>query len=161
MNDAPIAGPLIANTRERARHPWPDGCHVQGGTAGVVFAAGGTYRTAFVEAFPAGTFLRGEGATVADAEDACWAKYQALAGCPHDQGFDRRDYVNGCGFCRRCGTWFSQEVTGFDPLPEYYAPSKRPSLMERAFLGDMEAAAEIITTVARADQLPERGEADG
>ena len=147
---------LIANTREPARHPWPDDCMVQGGSQGVVFrGSAGPYRTAFVEAFPAGTFLRGEGTTVAEAEDACWAKYQRLTSCLHDQGFERRQYVNGCGFCKACGTWFSQKVTGFDPLPEYYETPERPSLMERAFSGDMAAAAQIFSTVARADELPE------
>jgi hypothetical protein len=149
-----VAERLIEHTQEPMRHPWPADCMVQGGAAGVVFREGGTYRTAFVEAFP-GTFLRGEGKTIAEAEDACWAKYEVLAACPHNQGFDRRDYVNGAGFCRRCGTWFGSRVTGFDPLPEYYEKSSQPSLMERAFLGDMNAAAEIIGTVACASQLPE------
>jgi hypothetical protein len=145
---------LIANTTEPARHPWPEDCFVQGGGRGVVFAEGKTYRTAFVEAFPAGTFLRGEGATIAEAEDACWAQYERLSGCPHDQGFDRRDYVNGSGFCRRCGTWFGAAATGFDPLPEYCERSRKPSMLERAFLGDMDAAAEIISTVASVGDLP-------
>ena len=155
---------LIANTREPMRHPWPEDCMVQGGAHGVVFGPGcpdgKPYQTAFVEAFPAGTFLRGEGATIAEAEDACWAKYEVLASCPHDQGFDRRDYVNGSGFCRRCGTWFGTDVTGLAPLPEYYQPSERQSLMERAILGDEDAAAEIINTVARARELPRKEDAD-
>jgi hypothetical protein len=148
---------LIANTTEAMRHPWPEDCLVQGGSSGVVFREGAPYRTAFVEAFP-GTFLRGEGKTITEAEDACWAKYEILAACPHDQGFSRRDYVNGSGFCNRCGTWFGHAVTGFDPLPEYYKPNRRPSLMERAFSGDMRAADEILTTVARAHELPAAGE---
>jgi hypothetical protein len=149
-----MAERLIEHTTEPMRHPWPADCEVQGGARGVVFTDSAPYRTAFVEAFP-GTFIRGEGKTIAEAEDACWAKYERLAACLHDQGFARRDYVNGCGFCRRCGTWFGSDVTGFDPLPEYYERSKRPSVMERAFRGDMGAAAEIIGTVARADELPE------
>lgn len=147
---------LIENTAEVMRHPWPTDCKVQGGARGVVFMDGDLYRTAFVEAFP-GTFIRGEGKTIAEAEDACWAGYERLAACPHDRGFDRRDYVNGSGFCRACGTWFASDVTGFDPLPKYYERSRRPTLMERAFLGDTSAAGEIIGTVARASELPEAG----
>jgi hypothetical protein len=145
---------LIENTTEPMRYPWPEDCKVQGGGRGVVFTNSTSYRTAFVEAFP-GTFIRGEGKTIAEAEDACWVKYERLAACPHDQGFDRRDYVNGSGFCRRCGTWFASDTTGFDPLPEYYERKRRPSLIERAVLGDMVAASEIIATVVRATELPE------
>lgn len=151
---------VIANTSEPMRHPWPEDCYVQGGAHGVVFGPDGkAYRTAFVEAFP-GTFLRGEGPTIAEAEDACWAKNEILAACPHDQGFDRRHYVNGSGFCRRCGTWFSKDVTGFEELPECYEPSRRKSLMERAFSGDLDAAGEILSVVGRVDELPRNGNAD-
>jgi hypothetical protein len=159
-DDVPEAR-MIENTGEPARHPWPEDCKVQGGGNGVVFGREGAYRTAFVEAFPAGTFLRGEGPTVADAEDDCWAKYQVLAGCPHDRGFERRDYVNGSGFCLGCGTWFSHAVTGFEPLPEYYKPSRRQGLLDRAFSGDEKAVTEILSTVGRLGELPEKGESDG
>ena len=139
-----MTGRLIANTSAPMRHPWPEGLHVQGGGAGTVLREdGGPYRTAFVEAFPPGTFLRGEGATVADAEDVCWARYQQLGACPHDQGFDRRHYVNGAGFCRRCGMWFSSSATGFDPLPEYYE-NRSPSLLGQALEGDPAALGEVI-----------------
>lgn len=151
---------VIANTRQAARHPWPPDCYVQGGDRGVVFTGGQPYQTAFVEAFPPGTFLRGEGPTVTAAEDACWKQYQVMAGCPHDQGFERREYVNGCGHCRRCGTWFDSTVTGFAPLPEYYAARGRPSLMERAIAGDKDAAAEVIGLIARAGELPGKDAGD-
>lgn len=158
-DDAPAVR-MIENTDEPMRHPWPDGCGVQGGSSGVVFHQGGSYRTAFVEVFPAGTFLRGEGVTIADAEDACWAKYQVLAKCPHDQGFERRDYVNGSGFCLRCGIWFGRSVTGFAPLPEYYKPSKRRTLLDLAF-SDPDVALDVIEVVARADELPTKEEPGG
>lgn len=98
-------------TTEHTRHPWPEGMFIQGGKSGVVFNNdGSSYRTAFVEAFP-DTFLRGEGATIAEAEDACWAKYQHLISCPaHPQHgpFEARNYTNGAGFCTQCGAWFSK-----------------------------------------------------
>lgn len=121
------------------QHPWPDDTFVQGGARGVVFVAGGpNYETAFVEAFPANTFLRGEGATIGEAETAAWGKYQRILACPtmvgpytnpvtgeegvmvgplhgdRDNDWDRRGYTNGSAFCPHCGTWFPRVV---DPLP--------------------------------------------
>lgn len=155
-----MAARMIANTQEPARHPWPEGCHVQGGARGLVFRDGEPYRTAFVEAFPAGTFLRGEGKTITEAEDACWAQYEHLSACPHDEGFDRRDYVNGSGFCRRCGTWFGRRVTGFDPLPEHYQPSRRLTLLDRVFSGDGTAITKVLDSLARVDELPDGSDDD-
>lgn len=103
---------LITNTDVVARHPWPEDVHLQGGKRGLVLVrGGGSYRTAFVEASPAETFLRGEGATVEEAEDAAWAKYQKVLECdgtgqPHGP-FEPRQYDNGSGFCTRCGAWFT------------------------------------------------------
>lgn len=100
----------ILRTGEQARHPWPEGILIQGGKAGLAIRDGKSYTTAFVEAFPAHTFLRGEGKTVAEAEDACWAQHQRMAACPAypDHGpFEPRQYTNGAGFCTRCGGWFS------------------------------------------------------
>lgn len=104
---------LIDHTDVQARHPWPEGVYVQGGKRGLVVmrSGGGSYRTAFVEAFVTGTFIRGEGPTVEEAEDAAWAKYQKVLDCdgtgqPHGP-FEPRHYDNGAGFCTRCGAWFS------------------------------------------------------
>lgn len=100
----------ILRTGEQAQHPWPEGMFIQGGKSGVVFTPDGDYRTAFVEAFPDRVFLRGEGATIADAEDACWARYQTLVNCPaHPEHgpFEAREYTNGVGYCTQCGIRFS------------------------------------------------------
>ena len=136
---------MIANTDQPMRHPWPADCYVQGGGHGIVFKrGGGSYRTAFVEAFP-DTFLRGEGPTLADAEDACWIKYQTMQACPAapDHGpFEARGYTNGAGFCTRCGGWFARVLP---PQPEQ--GDVRPnSLLHRAFTGDVDAAVEAIGT---------------
>ncbi|WP_159599743.1 hypothetical protein [Agromyces humi] len=100
---------LIANTTVESRHPWPAGMFIQGGGHGIVLSRSGgdSYRTAFVEAFPEGTFIRGEGATVEDAEDAAWAKFQRYAGCPGHE-WETRGYRNGAGFCKHCGKFGSQ-----------------------------------------------------
>lgn len=88
--------------------------YVQGGGHGLVLVrGGGNYYTAFVEAFPEGTFLRGQGATITDAETACWAKYQRMLQCPAapEHGpFNPHTYDNGSGYCIRCGIWFGHEV---------------------------------------------------
>ena len=117
------------------QHPWPLDCFVQCGDSGVVFkrrrvvesfddplgtiaeiAEGdpaNVYITAFFEAFPRSpdTFVRGEGKTIREAENAAWGKYQAVAGCEHP-AFEKRGYKNGCGFCVNCGMF---KVGVFDP----------------------------------------------
>ena len=101
----------IRNTQFLTQHDWPEDVYIQGGGCGVVFCGNGpSYLTAFVEAFPEGTFLRGEGATVPAAEDDCWLKYLAMKTCSGPNGehgpYEARAYTNGSGFCVHCGTWF-------------------------------------------------------
>jgi hypothetical protein len=99
---------------------------VQWGAKGVVISAKGNYATAFFEAFPndPATFIRGEGATVAEAEEkalARWRRHKACAG--HE--FERRGYRNGAGVCKHCGLFNSD---AFEPeerctvcgCPTYY-----------------------------------------
>lgn len=148
---------LIENTRHLARHPWPMSVFLQGGDRGVVFSKDREpYGTAFVECFPAGTFLRGEGETIEEAEDKCWTQYQRYLNCDGklEQGqwhgpYERRQYRNGAGFCTRCGIWMSRVLP---PLPE--DPERMPSLLEKAFAGDREALTTIVTTHADAENLP-------
>jgi hypothetical protein len=116
---------LIKNTTVEARHPWPTDVHVQGGSRGLVIPRGSdaAYTTAFVEAAPPGTFLRGEGPTIEKAEDACWAKYQMVLHCAGggEHGpFEARQHENGSGFCAKCGAWFSRVL---EPSPAYRAES--------------------------------------
>lgn len=158
----PAAAPaerLILHTTEPMRCDWPADMYVQGGRSGVVFGPDGAYRTAFVEAFPPGTFLRGEGHTVAEAEQSAWRQYQRLAMCPAhpDHGpFEARGYTNGAGFCTQCGGWFSKV------LPEQPKdPNRKPSLLERALLGDDNALVEVFTTAASAAELPDEHADDG
>lgn len=150
---------MIRNTSEPMRCDWPAGTFVQGGSRGVVFGgADGPYRTAFVEAFPDSTFLRGEGSTIEEAERACWARYQALRSCPTYPAhgpWDRRSYRNGSAYCGGCGGWFPNRVTGLAELPDEGA---KPSMLERVFRGDDDALAEVVDAVTNVDQLPERAE---
>lgn len=127
---------LIRNTDQPIRYPWPDDFFLQGGSCGLVLAGAESYTTAFVEGSPKGpptpsqpgTFLRGKGETIADAEDALWAKYQTMANCPGHGPYERRNYRNGAGYCVNCGTWFSKV---FDPLP--VDPAGEPSELEALF----------------------------
>lgn len=84
---------------------------VQGGTAGIVFRKDGTtYRTAFVECSVPGTFIRGEGSTLAEADAAAWSKLQAYLDCAYHD-WEPRGYRNGGGFCKHCGQFGSGVFT--------------------------------------------------
>jgi hypothetical protein len=128
---------LIQNTDHEMQYAWPVWMLVQGGKSGLVITPEGepNYTTAFVEAFPKGTFLRGEGETLAQAEKVCWLKVLEMASCPaapQHGPFERRHFRNGCGFCTKCGTWFNAEVTGFDELPD--DPERLPSQLEKLLM---------------------------
>ena len=82
---------------------WPEDCMVQWGGRGVVLSTrtGGTYGTAFFEAFPRdGGFIRGEGSTIAEAEEKALDQYRRSASCEHH--WARGNYTNGGAICRRC-----------------------------------------------------------
>lgn len=104
-------------SRETATMPWPEDIFVQGGSSGLVVGKDRSYRTAFVEAFPPGGFIRGEGPTLADAEEAAYKAYIRQMECETTRGheFDRGGYTNGGGICRHCGGFRSKV---FDALPE-------------------------------------------
>lgn len=149
----------IENTTTEAQHDWPSNVFIQGRERGVVYGGpGGSYQTAFFEAFPGGTFLRGEGATLAEAEEGCWEQYQRFLNCDgkRERGewhgpYERRQYRNGAGFCTRCGTWMTKVLM---PLPEEDKPSRR-SILDRAFADrDPEAIGEVLNTLANAASLP-------
>ncbi len=158
-NECPGVRP-IGHTEEPQRMPWPKAAFVQGGARGMVMARdGGAYRTAFVEVFLEETFLRGEGETIAAAEEACWKQHQAIAACPtyplHGP-WERRHFRNGAGYCGSCGGWFPGRVTGLPELPEESAAE--PSLLEKALTGQRLAAEEVLLTYLRSDDLPTREE---
>lgn len=94
--------------RYEVRQPWPEGTRLSGGASGIVLRRGGgqPYRTAFFESYPAGTFIRGEGATISEAEDAAWSQYERHLSCPGHE-YETRGYNNGAGFCRHCGRFAS------------------------------------------------------
>lgn len=96
-----------------AQHPWPEGTFLQGGDKGVVLSnkPEGNYTTAFVETHSEVTgFIRGEGKTVAEAEDDCWAKAQQTVQCP-GHVYEARGYKNGGGVCIHCKRFKSGAFT--------------------------------------------------
>lgn len=116
------------------QYEWDEDCFVQCGGNGIVLKGGLektltstsladasknieehlSYRTAFFEAFPnnPSTFIRGEGATIEEAETKAWNFFQKISKCDHPD-FDRRKYTNGAGFCTECGMFKSK---AFEPL---------------------------------------------
>jgi hypothetical protein len=114
-----------------SKYDW--NCFCQGGTSGIVLPKGSfdkifsdeplkglaegmsseeSYTTAFFEAFPKNPscFLRGEGATIEEAEESCWKKYQKVLNCNHEM--ERRDRTDGYAYCKHC----SYSSTVFEPL---------------------------------------------
>lgn len=150
---------LISHTEEPTRHPWPEDVFIQGGGNGVVFGGDApSYRTAFVEAFPKDppTFLRGEGETIANAEDDCWLKYRQYVTCPHGE-YERREYRNGSGYCVKCGLWMNKV---FEPLPEEPRPASERSMIERLFIDeDPKALITVLDAMTHAEELPTKAEA--
>lgn len=104
---------------------WPTGILLQCGSRGLV-VGNPSYTTAFFEAFPKlppdaqfefegqaievidrNIFLRGEGPTIADAEAACFARWQRVCACELHE-LERRDRTDGYAFCKKCrvsGMW--------------------------------------------------------
>lgn len=83
---------------------WPEACTVQWGH-GIVPA------NPFFEAFLPGTFFRGDGETIEAAERSAFAQWQLDINCVHRWGRARSPtniYLNGAGWCRRCGAFRSK-----------------------------------------------------
>lgn len=111
--------------------PWPEDTLVQWGH-GIAPAV------PFFEAFPPGTFIRGEGADIAEAEAKAFAQYEREGHCDHLWGRQRpggRFYANGAGWCRKCRAFRSRM---FNPITKLGAHRKPLSTMELDHLESME-----------------------
>jgi hypothetical protein len=110
-----------------AKHPWPSETVVSAGN-GIVFIRNvkpgerTSYTSLFMEVYPPNAgFIRGEGKTAEECENAAWAKYQLALNCSDPSGTHRwesRGYKNGAGFCAHCST-FSTEVFSGDDLNQH------------------------------------------
>lgn len=107
-------------TGYQCQKEWPEGCFVQSGESGIVLPRSGKapYSTAFFEAFPKSPscFIRGEGASVAEAEAKAYRTLHKYLKCNHqytrlsDDGYAQ---CNVCGMkanalpnlttCHQCG----------------------------------------------------------
>src|SRR5699024_1040744 len=102
----------VDNGRYTPIHPWPEGCHISGGSRGLVLSRtpGKSYNTAFFEFADEGTFIRGESETIQGAEEVAWNRYQAQLECPGHE-YEQRGYRNGAGICKHCNRF---EIEVFD-----------------------------------------------
>lgn len=91
---------------------------IQCGEKGIVISRkGDNYLTAFFEAFPDihgyGTFIRGEGKNLKEAEESAWQKYQKRLNCPKHE-FSRevngKHRSDGYGICIHCGLTSSEAL---------------------------------------------------
>lgn len=97
-----------------SQYDYPPG-YLQGGNHGIVFVKNGeNYSTAFVEFFPdSGGFIRGEGATIQEAEKDLLEKITSQSGCTEHE-YTPKHYTNGVGFCKHCGQMKSHAFTAED-----------------------------------------------
>lgn len=123
--------------------PWPEDTQVQWGH-GIVPAV------PFFEAFLPGTFIRGEGKDIAEAEAKAFAQYEHEGYCDHLWGRQRPGgelYTNGAGWCRKCRAFRSKM---FLPIIQLGYHRKPLSVTEQHHLESMETDHELN---ARMDRL--------
>ncbi|HLS01487.1 MAG TPA: hypothetical protein VK054_05825, partial [Beutenbergiaceae bacterium] len=99
----------VNHGRYQVRRPWPEGAHLSGGSSGLVLSrlpGVESYTTAFFEYSGEETFIRGEGDTIREAEDAAWQQRQAQVTCPQHE-YETRGYRSGAGFCQHCNRFES------------------------------------------------------
>lgn len=152
-------GQELTRGGHRLRHDWPANCRLHAWGGGLVIAADGSaYGTAFFEAFPRDpdTLLRGQGATIDDAEDDAWAKWQQRCRCPGHE-FEPRGYRNGAGICRHCDLFAADVFTAQD-LGMVCSVCAIPANYE--FVGDdswcREHAPDLVELIALGRALRER-----
>lgn len=100
---------------------WPDDCTVQWGH-GLIPAV------PFFEAFIPGTFIRGEGKDIEEAERKAFAQFEREALCDHLWGRQRPRralYTNGAGWCRKCGAFRSSMFQPIFIIGCYRRPIER------------------------------------
>lgn len=130
---------------------WPADCMVQWGN-GIIPA------NPFFEAFPRGTFIRGDGQTIEEAERQAFAQFESEAGCEHFWGRShprRGTYTNGGGFCHKCGRFEGNRFREIVVLGHHRKPLRR---WERDHLIDCEENADGMNEHMDA-KYPERVEA--
>lgn len=116
---------------------WPEDCMVQWGH-GLIPAV------PFFEAFPKGSFIRGEGEDIAAAERHAFEQYQRDIACDHVWGRQRPNgpvYLNGAAFCRKCGGFRGRMFPEIRPLGWWRKPLTRMEKWHLDSLTDEELTA--------------------
>jgi hypothetical protein len=114
-----------------AKYDWKK-TYIQGGDSGVVFCRGKSYETSFIEVFPKigkhSTFIRGEGASMREAEEAAMIKVKGAESCLEHE-FSRKvsgsERTDGSGVCIKCNLFSS---TALDPMTKCFlcnTPTKK------------------------------------
>lgn len=144
-----FSGLISTNVEYTPTCGWPDDCMVQWGH-GIIPAV------PFFEAFPPGTFIRGEGKTIADAERMAFAQYQGEGLCSHVWGrhHDRRGtYLSGAAWCRKCGAFRGKMFREVVVLGHWRKPLSR---MEAEHLQSIEGDPEMNAIMDRKYPDPSR-----
>lgn len=118
---------LMGHHRIPAAHPWPAGTTLNAGRAryGPDNAPGW-----YVEAMPTQPwYFRAHAATARDAEDTCWARFQAALACP-EHHWHAGSYTNGAGRCTRCHVFSGEAFTGAQ-LGQFCTVCSAPTLHAR------------------------------
>lgn len=99
-----------------AKYDWGD-TYIQGGDTGLVLNGAKTYETAFIEVFPTidgySTFIRGEGSTPREAEEAAKLKIDKITNCANHEftrEFRGKERTDGTGICKHCNLWSSNAL---------------------------------------------------
>lgn len=124
----------------KLKKDWPERVYIQCGARGVVISKKGGYRTAFLEAFPLDTFIRGESGRLEEnndkttdelltiAEEKAWSIYQRYLSCENDGGHDfERLRDDGYGKCKKCGISKSNVLPN---IKECWVCKKSPAFFE-------------------------------
>jgi hypothetical protein len=122
----PLISRSIGQTYD-TKYKWP--CKAQCG--------GSEVHGWFFEAFPDQGMIRSDSkVSLEEAEERAWKRFIIANNCPYDhrnpENLDRRNYKNGCSFCKHCGTFLDSGYTGLEPSvhclecnkPTYYAQDK-------------------------------------
>lgn len=100
---------------------------MQWGSSGVVYGTESSYVTAYFEAFPksgSGSFIRGEGKTLEEAEREAFVQYDAEASCDHRYG--RGYYRCGAGKCLKCDALKTDAFKPIVKLGEHDGEGRSP-----------------------------------
>ena len=118
---------------------WPEDCMVQWGH-GIIPAV------PFFEAFPQGTFIRGEGKDIAEAEARAFAQWRRDQGCAHLWGrlhpSGKVTYTNGAAWCCKCGGFRSRMFNEVVVLGHWRKPL---TIWEHDYLVSLETDHEMNT----------------